>query len=814
VRPRSIVHIVAPRDFLVSHRKNAVLRFGSRVILLPIVIATGAALVALGLFPAFGSAGRAIKRFDGLFLGGQKDRSLKIPLFPERSTIYAADGSVLATVFLDQDRKIVALDDVNQTTRDAVLAIEDHGFYRHGPVDLSSIVRALFANIRAGAIVQGGSTITQQLVKNTETGQARTFARKLQEAQLAIRLENTYTKNQIFEAYLNEIYLGNRVYGIGTAAEFYFNRHLHSLSLPQAALLAGMIAAPERWDPFDHPEAARGRRDEVLGRMWRLGLITPDQFLGAVNTPIKLSSRGRDANKPGTEPYFVSSVVRSLLTDSRYSVLGKTYQQRKLAVFQGGLKIYTTIDPKMQAQAQQAMAGRLPHQGPVPPADPQAALVSVVPQTGAIRAMVGGNDYSKNKFNLASQSKRSTGSAFKAFTLAAAIEHGVPPGKVYDSKTPIFIPECDDWTVNNAEPGTGGFMNLWGATAASVNVIFAQLIRDVGPENVAEVAERMGIGADIPPYCSITLGTAAVSPLQMTTAYSTLANNGIHCKPYTIQRILSRTGKTVYRNHPSCKRAISAQVAAQVTAMLEGVIAHGTGTAANIGRPEAGKTGTGQDYRDAGFMGYIPQLCTGVWVGYSKAEISMRALPVLGYRNAFGGTIAAPIWHDFMVRAVARMPVRDFPTPPPQKSGTVPDVVGLKKQKAIDTLAQASFTAIVNVVDSLEPAGTVVAQSPAGGSAAPLGSGVTINVSNGKGPKQAKVPDVVGDNVNGAQAILEALGFKVSIVYQTVDKKKDDGIVLSQSPAGGASKPVGSTVTIVVGQFSAAPEPSPSPGGG
>jgi beta-lactam-binding protein with PASTA domain len=213
-------------------------------------------------------------------------------------------------------------------------------------------------------------------------------------------------------------------------------------------------------------------------------------------------------------------------------------------------------------------------------------------------------------------------------------------------------------------------------------------------------------------------------------------------------------------------------------------------------------------------MGYIPQLCTGVWVGYSKAEISMRALPVLGYRNAFGGTIAAPIWHDFMVRAVARMPVRDFPTPPPQKSGTVPDVVGLKKQKAIDTLAQASFTAIVNVVDSLEPAGTVVSQSPAGGSAAPLGSGVTINVSNGKGPKQAKVPDVVGDNVNGAQAILEALGFKVSIVYQTVDKKKDDGIVLSQSPAGGASKPVGSTVTIVVGQFSAAPEPSPSPGGG
>jgi membrane peptidoglycan carboxypeptidase len=301
----------------------------------------------------------------------------------------------------------------------------------------------------------------------------------------------------------------------------------------------------------------------------------------------------------------------------------------------------------------------------------------------------------------------------------------------------------------------------------------------------------------------------------MTTAYSTLANRGRHCTQYSIQKVLSSDGKTIFNNKPRCKQVIPANVAAQVTAMLQGVISHGTGTAAQIGRPEAGKTGTGQSFQDAWFMGYIPQVCTGVWVGYSKGEIPMRSLRVLGGGEAFGGSIAAPIWHDYMAQAVAKLPVEQFPTPPPQKSGTVPNVVGLTQRDAEDTLTKASFVPIATTVDSPLPAGTVVSQSPSGGSSAALGSLVSIGVSNGKGPKPSPkpkavpVPDVVGETRSQASKDLKSQGFVVSITYQRVTDPKRDGIVLDQSPTGGTKAPPGSTVSIVVGRRGG-PNPSPS----
>jgi membrane peptidoglycan carboxypeptidase len=667
-------------------------------------------------------------------------------------------------------------------------------------------------------------------VKNTETGNQTTFARKFQEAQDAIRLERTYTKDKILELYLNQVYLGHGTYGIASAAEYYFNKQPVDLSLAQSALLAGMIQAPETWDPVGNKDATMGRRNQVLQRMLTLGWISQSEYDAAASTSIKLSKKGRVA--ADQEPYFVRYVKDQILHPDKGSPLvklfGSTYEERRQALFQGGLKIYTTMKPDLQAAAAEAVQSHLPNQGPEPPADPEAAVVSIDPKTGAIRAMYGGTDFSSSQFNLATQAHRTAGSSFKAFTLAAAFEQGIPVGKVYDATPPIEIPfdDCPDaagpWSPANAEPSEGGQMNLYQATAASVNIVFAQLIADVGPEHVADVARRMmgvpekmspeqqtrlGV-ANILPVCAITLGAVEVSPLAMTSGYSTLANDGVHCVPFSISKIVDANGKTIFKSKPKCEQVIDPGIAAQVTDMLRGVISHGTGTAANLdGRPVAGKTGTGQNYQDAWFLGYVPQVVTGVWVGYSKEEIPMRELPVLGYRNAFGGSIAAPIWHDYMLTAIAGLPFEDFPKPPPEKNGTVPDVVGMVQDDAKKTLVDANFTAIAQETDSSEPAGTVVSQSPGGGSVVPLGSAVTIMVSNGKTPK-ATVPNVIGSPVDQAVATLKAAGFKVTVSYQTVNQQNQDGNVLNQSPPGGTERDEGTTVTIVVGKLE---QPSPKP---
>ena len=800
-----------------------------RVILIPFVVLAAALLVAAGLFPVVGSAGRAVKLFDGQFVPNENDQ-LEIEGFPLRSTLYASDGSVLAVV-ADYNRVYVSFNDVPKVTRDAIVAIEDHGFYNHGPVDFSSIMRAFVANLHAGEIVQGGSTITQQLVKNTETGNERTFARKWREAQDAIRLERTYSKEQILELYMNQVYLGHGAYGIGSAAEFYFGKSVQKLSLSESALLAGLIKAPSDDDPITHPEKSLARRNTVLRRMIDLNWISPSEYTDAVAAPLKLSGKRRNVNKFGRKAYdalFVQDQIlhpiKSSRNDAQYRAIiktfGKTYEDRRRLLFQGGLKIYTTISPKLQSYARAAVEGFLPDPGNRPPSNPNASLAAVVPQTGAIVAMYGGQNFSKHKINLATQIKRSAGSSFKAFTLAAAIEEGVPMGKVYNtSRVKIPFDKCPDpsgaWKPQNAEPSEGGFMNMARATAGSVNIYFAQLIADVGASNVQEMAKRMGVvsytrGGDvsIPPVCSITLGAVQVNPLSMTSGYSTLANGGIHCKPFVISKVVAANGKNIFKAKPFCQRVIDGKVANQVTSLLEGVVAHGTGTAANIGRPQAGKTGTAQDHKDAWFMGYIPQMVTGVWVGYAypKQEIPMEGLAKLGGRPAFGGSLAAPIWHDFMAKAAAGLPVKSFPNPPPPKGGNVPNVVGMKRAEAVSTLLRASFTPVVKLAPSLEPAGVVFAQSPTGGANVPLGSIVTIMVSNGKAPN-TPVPNVVGKTQKEATNILKAEGFKVAVVYQDVSDHKQDGIVLSQNPKGGKKASPGTTVTIVVGRF----QPGPSP---
>jgi membrane peptidoglycan carboxypeptidase len=800
-----------------------------RILMIPVVVALSAILVAVGLFPAVGGAGAAVKKIDQTLLADKDE--LKIPEFPLRSTIYAANGAELATV-AEYNRIFTPLEKVNDATRHAVLAIEDARFYEHGPVDPASIVRAAIDNLLSGTVVSGASTISQQLVKNTVTGTEVTFERKFKEAQAAIQLERTYTKDQILELYLNQVYLGRGTYGIGAAAEYYFARKASKLKLHEAALLAALIQRPADYDPVKNRSAAVTRRNFVLQRMHSLDWISTAEYSEALSAPIKLSKEKRNVNTYGPQPYFVDYVRNQILhpikADPNYRAIikafGKTVEDREQALYQGGLKIQTTLRLDYQNEAAASVNRKLKNPGPKPPDwDPTGSLVSIVPHTGAIVTMYGGKDFSKDQFNLATQAGRGAGSAFKAFTLAAAFEQGFPAGKVYKATSGMEIDpdKCPDpegvWSPENAEGGGGGYLPLTTATALSVNVVFAQLIGDVGPEHVAEVAERMGVRkyawnakVNVPPVCSITLGSVEVSPLAMASGFSTLANQGVHCWPFAIRKVVSAQGKTIFKSKPNCKRKLDEQVAAQVTSLLRGVTEFGTASAvANLpGRPEAGKTGTGQDYKDVWFMGYVPQLVSGVWVGYTKKQHKMQGLRVCGYGNCYGGTVAAPIWADFMLDAVKGMPVKDFPVPPPQKAGTVPNVVGMMEAEAVDVLAEESFTAIPVTVRSHAKAGTVVAQSPQGGATVTLGSAVTISISDGKGqppPVMNEVPNVLGLSEDKARDALDDAGFNVNVKEECTEDDKKDGRVLAQDPSGGSNAEEGSTVTIWVGKLEEPP---------
>jgi penicillin-binding protein 1A len=628
-----------------------------------LVVALAVPLAAILLLPVAGGADVAVRAARKAFIGS--GRPIEIPTLPQRSTIYAADGSVLGRVYLDYNREQVPFSRVNGVTRKAVLAIEDHAFYEHGAIDFSSIVRALIANLKAGAIVQGGSTITQQLVKNTVTGDAPTLVRKVREAKDAFRLESSYTKREILGAYLNTVLLGHGVYGIGTAARYYFGVSVGHLSLEQSATLAGMIASPTGFDPITRPKASMRRRNHVLARMHQLHWITGKAYRNAKDNPIDLSNRYRREASPSPDSYWTQYVVQQMLSDRRY---GATYGQRVRTVYQGGLKIYTSLDPAMQDAAATAIERRMTGSDL-----PQSALVAIEPSTGAIKTMAIGNWTFNKGYNLATDpgGGRTAGSAFKAFTLVAALEKGIKPSRVYSGTSPRTIRRCaggEDWRVQNAEPGSGSY-SLAQATAHSVNVVFAQVIDQVGPEVVAEVARDMGITSPLTPVCPLTLGTSPVSPLEMTSGYATLANGGVHCRPYAITQVITSADKVMVDQQPKCERVIPSDIAATTTRLLREVIESGTGASAvTLSRPAAGKTGTGQDYVDAWFMGYVPQLAAGVWVGQAKAEIPMRNVP--GYGPGFGGVLAAPIWDDYMRAATRGMPVENFPAPAHARSST------------------------------------------------------------------------------------------------------------------------------------------------
>jgi membrane peptidoglycan carboxypeptidase len=694
----------------------------------------------------------------------------------QTSRLFDRNGRLITNLHAEEDRVLIPPGRIPRSVRNAVVAIEDQRFWTHRGIDAKALLRAAYVNLTSGRVEEGGSTITQQYVKNRLLGPERTLSRKFREAALAWQLEKEITKRDILANYLNTVYFGRGAYGIQRAARTFFSRPASKLNLNQAALLAGLIAGPERWDPIDRPEAALDRRNVVLERMLSLEMITPQRYQRVLGAGLRLRPAKR--TRPYPAAHFVDYVKHHILTSRRF---GETYTERYDFLFKGGLRIHTTIDLDLQAAAEQAVNGILSQ-----PGDPYGAMTVVNPRNGHILAMVGGRDYFAPKrddryakVNLATggTTGRQAGSAFKPFALVTALEQGLSPSQTYPAPGTITLddPPCgspdNPWPVRNYDGSSyGGNLTMEQATISSVNVVYAQIIRDVRPERVVDTARRMGIRSKLRPFCSTVLGTNEVNTLEMASAFGTLARNGKRARPTAIARI-DRDGEPIWEWKPRRKQVVNPAVAWVTTQILRKAVLSGTGVAANIGRPQAGKTGTAQQWRDAWFAGYIPQMSVAVWVGFPHAQVPM--VPPTTRLRVTGGSFPAQIWRAFMSEATANLPVRDFQRPDVDFVTVAIDVT----QGCLPTASTpSSRIRYVQFVPGTEPTRRCTGES------APVTGGV---------------PSVVGMSAGAAYDALTAAGFSVT---QTVQQNQNypSGTVISQSPAPGTQAPAGSTVSLVV----------------
>jgi penicillin-binding protein 1A len=563
----------------------------------------------------------------------------------EVSVVFAADGSRLGFVQSDVLRRVVPFDDMPREMRQATVAIEDERFYKHEGIDINAIIRAGIKNLESGKTVQGGSTITQQLVRALYIRDPkRDFARKIREAKLASELEERRSKRWILNEYLNSVPYGTvggrTAIGAQAAAVTFFDKNVDDLNLAESALLAGLPQAPSEYNPFRNRQAARARRNEVLRAMFDNRYITQSELVDAMGARLKLKRGTRYTQR--REPYFFDYVQEELI--ERYGVG---------VVRRGGLKIHTTIQPGLQEAAREAINA---YYGD--PAGPASAIVAVDPNDGKIRAMASSGTYDERRFNLAAQGHRQPGSAFKTFVLSAAILKGVDPDSTSYTSKPLNLndPVYGPWEVKTFGDTYAGTVSLTRATLASDNSVYAQLILDVGPENVCKAAKRLGITTKLDCYPAEGLGglTRGVTTLEMANAYATLASGGIRHKVTGIERVVFPDGKSERLANPKGKRVMTDGQAYEITRILEMNVQSGTGTAADYGCPAAGKTGTTDEAKDAWFVGYTPHLSTAVWVGYPDAGVAMP--------GAQGGTYAAPVWNAFMIPAHGD-DCEDFPLP-------------------------------------------------------------------------------------------------------------------------------------------------------
>jgi penicillin-binding protein 1A len=711
----------------------------------------------------------------------------KLAITSQPSTVLDINGNPIATFTEFEQSLPVNPSDIPLVLKQAVISSEDKNFYHHGGVDPRGSLRAFIADLRGKGFVQGGSTIAQQYVKNAYTGGKRTLTRKLKEAILASQLARQLPKDQILFKYLDTIYFGDGAYGVGAASETYFHKPVNQLNLGEAALLAGLIPAPSAYEPRGNPVLAEERRQNVLKKMLQQGYIDQAHYDYARVSQVYPANKVDllPAGAPATlvfpaetpkvtYPYFVDYVRRWLELDPR---IGPSL------LYRGGLRIQTTIDPTIESDAEKAVSAAL--SGSSPPLD--MALVAVEPQTGFVKAMIGGRDFNVAQTNLAlggcepvpagvtvvvqatcmdgntpegGGAGRQPGSAFKVFTLATAFSRGIGPQTGYYAPVVYTVPGCTTGqaggcTIRNAGDGEGGFgTTLRGGTVNSINTVYAQVITDprVGVQRVAQMAKTLGItSAWYSPQihgASYTLGVIGVSPMDMASAYGVFADHGMRVAPTPIALVEDPQHHILIDNRrPAGTQVIDSAIADNVTDVLRGVITSGTGTAANIGRPAAGKTGTTSSDDDAWFVGYVPTLSTAVWVGNSDKETHSlrgeRGVP----QPPYGGTAAAPTWRNFMTAALQNVPPTDFSQPAPLQP--VVNQLDRQQRRGIDPgyrrypvdigpggpyqYGPASPGAVAPTTTTLAPPPTTTPPGGAGGGGGGGGPGPTLPVPSPNG---------------------------------------------------------------------------------
>jgi penicillin-binding protein 1A len=759
------------------------------------------------------------------------------------SVIYAAPNAagqrrVLAVLTGDESRVLVDSDEIAPIMRQAIVAVEDKRFYEHNGVDLKGILRALWEDIRSGKVVEGGSTITQQFVKNAYVRNEKTIARKVREAALAWQLTQKWSKERILTAYLNTIYFGNGAYGIQRAANTYFGKGAKRLTLPEAALLAGLPSDPSTYDPVQHPAAAKTRRLFVLDQLHEQGRISTAELLAADGTPLPRPEDVRPPGKQGPAAYFVNYVKDQLV-----AVFGAA------RVFGGGLEVTTTIDLDLQERARAAIEKVLDD-----PGGPAAALVAIDPRTGAVKAMFGGTNFRKSQFNLATQAERQPGSSFKPIVLATAFRQGISPETTFVSR-PVAIDAGDRiWRVTNYDDAYLGSTTLGRAMVSSDNSVYAQLTKLVSPRAIVNTAHELGIRTALPAYFSIGLGAVAVNPLDMTRAYATIANDGRRVdgkltrnRPRVIEKVRYRESGKTKMNVPVTHRALGEGEARELTAILQEAVRAGTGRRAALpDRPVAGKTGTTDNYGDAWFVGYTPQLVTAVWVGYPNALRPMTT--EFGGQPVVGGTLPALVWKEFMGAALeaegaepesfASRPylaaqekrivnrggwkldngfcpgtrlVAYFAGRGPTKEArcypnevTVPRVIGMQVGSAkLQLAAKPLGVELIGVPASPgKRAGIVVRQEPRPGGFLSAAGPVRLWVTR-PDPRYGLVPNLVGSSVRAARDRLRRLQVRLQIVYGDGPA----GLVLRQTPQPGVAAGRHMRFTLVVARATSTQSP-------
>ncbi len=788
----------------------------------------------------FGRHRRALLLFTVLALVASacswqtRDLVPPVPQVAQTSEILARDGRLITEPPSDENRTVVSIDAIPEVMRNAVIAIEDERYYLHDGVDLKGLFRSASRGVTTGGISGGGSTITMQYVGNVFLDRSQqTAARKLEEIVLARQFENRFSKDFILAEYLNWVFFGARSYGIESASQQYFDTSVSNLNLPQAAMLAGLIQQPSRLNPYNNPEGAMARREVVLNAMLRNDFITVEEHAAAVADPMVLAPQFDEDEQQYPAGHFVEEVKEWILNgefmteawvaeNPQRATELSTYQAREDLLLRGGIRVRTTIDLDLQAQAEAAVQAIIPEGESVP----DAAAVVIEPETGEVLAMVGGRDFfGDSEFanvNLAVGTGRQAGSSMKPILLAGAIEQGISVTQSFEAPQTLTLqpPDLNEpWNVRGGS--SQGVSDLVDATVWSRNTVYAQLAVQLGPGATGSWAQRLGMQSEIAPVYASVLGTENVTTLDLAAAYATFANRGVQHDPVFVSEILNGDGTTLWRHEPAGEQVLTTRTTDQLSFILGEVVNRGTGRDADFGRPAAGKTGTAQNFADATFAGYTPDLAAAVWVGFPQGQISMvpcsqKACTAEDPGTAIqvaGGTYPAQIWREIMTAAHAGIPTSEFPVPPVSAPPTTievvpdavdtPDLFGLTPAEARTQLDGSSLElSAVQVADQNFPTGTIINQSPPAGIAVPGGTTVIVEVA--RDPSAPPVPNVVGRTLLGASRQLRQEGFIPTTVF--LDREGNfaerpagiPSIVLRQDPAPGTIASIGATVNIVL----------------